>query len=370
MLRTILVPLDGSRLSEKAIPYATTLAQAAGAELVFMRSVGGSFHDGLKKEARDYLDSKVADARKMGLHVEAQVSEDEAGPSIQQFAEDIRPDIIVMSTHGRSALGRVVWGSVADYVLHHVTVPTFLVGKNVETGWTAGRRPVFLVPLDGSSLSAEALPLAEELAVAFHGEITLVEAIDSDTWLLSAVDPWDGYALAEPVMTGLGSAQAEAARQHLGTLATRLSARGIPTTFTVQEGNAASVIRQAVRDYQATAVVMATHGRDGATRLLLGSVTDAIVRSARLPVVVVRPQGILPPTAAGRNEPGHPEQNVLFPMTISEVELTRVALDRLLNGGGHQIDDTAPVQELLQRLNRIQGSENPTIKHVAAGSSR
>lgn len=375
MLHSILVPLDGSRLSEKAIPYATSLAQAARADLIFIRAVLTlrvapgmvTFDDRVKEQARNYLDGKVADATRMGLHAEGIVSEDEPGYAIQQIVATRRPDLMVISTHGRSGLARVVWGSVADYVLHHVSVPTFLIGQNVEPGWTAGKRPVFLVPLDGSALSFEALPIAEELAVAFHGEIALVEAIDSDTWLLSAVDPWGGYALTEPMVSGLETAETDAARHHLSTVAARLTAKGIPTTFLVQEGAAASVIRQAIKTYQAGAVVMATHGRDGATRLLLGSVTDAMVRTARVPVVVVRPQGILPPSPARRELTTDPEQTLLIPMTAPEVALTRTALQQLAQGGRDQPDQNLQAQDLLEKLDRLQMKGQSDLEASAAG---
>lgn len=69
----------------------------------------------------------------------------------------------------------------------------------------------------------------------------------------------------------------------------QLSSQGLVTTSWVAEGPAPKVVEQAIRDHQARAVVMATHGHSGATRLLMGSVAEAILHLAQVPVLLVRP---------------------------------------------------------------------------------
>lgn len=366
MVHRILVPLDGSPLSEQAVPYAQALATAAKADLIFMRAVltagqaGGaaSFNQSLREEGRQYLDAHQVAARRAGLHAEGHVWEDEAGYSIRQMVEIHRPDLVVMSTHGRSGLGRVVWGSVADYVLHHTTVPILMIPRGVEGGWTNMSRPRFVVPLDGSSLAEEALPIAEELARAFTGEIVLVEAAEPSAWL-QGTDPWAAYS-ADFSLYELGLEQTEAAGRYLDSVANTLNQKGITASVTVQNDRAASAIRQAVRDHQARAIVMATHGRGGTTRLLMGSVTDAVVRSARVPVLVVRPVEARPESRAEEPVVREEQRNLVVSLTYPELELTRAALQQLVNNS-HGEGQLVQVFDLLDRLNQVHGAKRPAV---------
>lgn len=374
MVQTILVPLDGSALSEQAIPYAAALAKASGAQLIFMRAIltavvapgALTFNTTLRDRATAYLDEHVEAARKDGLKAQAHVWEDEAGYSILRMVETRRPDLIVMSTHGRSGMGRVVWGSVADYVLHHTPVPTLLVPKDAEGGWADMSRPRFVVPLDGSVLAEEALPVAEELARTFNGELALVEAIEPNAWLIDAADPWATYRYDQSLILH-DAQQREAAGQHLDRVATALNARGITASVTVADGRAAKVIGQAVRDRQAYAIVMATHGRGGATRLLMGSVTDSVIHSARVPVLVVRPATAW--QEAQRTEPvSKPaERKLTVALSQPELDLTRAALQQLVNSN-HSGSGLVQAFDLLDRLNQVELAERLTPGSLDYGS--
>ena len=363
MTHKILVPLDGSPLSEQAIPYAEALAKHTDADLMFMRAVltatlapaVNTFNQMLREGGREYLDMHVAAARQLGLRAEGHLWEDEAGYSILKMVETRSLDLIVMSTHGRSGLGRVVWGSVADYVLRHTPVPMLLIPRDVEARWTDMTRPRFVVPLDGSAFAEEALPAAEELARVFNGEIELVEVVEPSVWLIDAGDPWASYSF-EPSVLEIEHQQTETATHYLDKLATTLSEKGIPVSLTVATGRAPSVIRQAAREGQACAIVMATHGRGGPSRMLMGSVTDAVVRFARMPVLVVRPSAVR--QAAEPTQPAmiSAERNLALALTHSELDLMRTALQHVINnarGGG----DLVPAFDLMDRLNQVHGPE-------------
>lgn len=362
-MRKILVPLDGSALSEQAIPYAEALARHADAELLFMRAVltatpapaANMFNQTLRESGRDYLDIHVAAARRQGLRAQGHLWEDEAGFAILKMVETSNPSFIVMSTHGRSGLGRVVWGSVADYVLRHSPIPTLLIPREVESPWTDMTRPRFVVPLDGSAFAEEALPAAQELARALHGEIELVEVVEPSVWLIDVGDPWSNYAF-EPSALELEERRTETATHYLDALATRLTDLEIPVSITVATGRAPDVIRQATRDSQARAVVMATHGRGGPSRLLMGSVTDAVVRSARVPVLVVRPSAVR--RVAGSTEPtaAPVERNISLALSHAELDLLRTALQQVINNA-HGSGDLVPAFDLMDRLNQVHSPE-------------
>jgi nucleotide-binding universal stress UspA family protein len=138
---------------------------------------------------------------------------------------------------------------------------------------TSGRFKRVLAPLDGSTQSAVALPLARTLATATGAEIVLLRVVPEQ---MLGPDP-------------VARAEAEHA---LARIAAELGAAGVRVTTTVQAGaNAADEIVTAVRRQDADLVVMATHGRAGLSRAVLGSVAERVVAESPVPVALLRPGG-------------------------------------------------------------------------------
>lgn len=143
MYTKILVPLDGSELAEAVLPYASAIAQCTGAELVLLRVTTEpvyeyrltdvahdiTLHGALETRASDYLEQIAARLRGAGLKVSTHVEtgEDRDSYTILEFAEELQPDLIAMSTHGRTGLGRAAFGSVAENVLRGTRVPLLLI---------------------------------------------------------------------------------------------------------------------------------------------------------------------------------------------------------------------------------------------------
>jgi len=135
-LRKILVPLDGSELAEGALPEAIDLC-GTGATLVLLRATEATrlrmtdateAQVAVVEEAQTYLDGVAERARKAGVAtVETTVWYAPPGEAIVEAARLRDIDLIVMNTHGRSGLGRLVMGSVADTVLRGTTTPILLV---------------------------------------------------------------------------------------------------------------------------------------------------------------------------------------------------------------------------------------------------
>lgn len=136
--RTMLVPLDGSRLAEAVLPHVKTLAKQQGAEPVEVVLFGVSEHlvesgyyipDVLTKpeELKEYLAKIEKRLKSAGLSVRSEVKKGKPAEQIIEYAGENPFNLIVMSTHGRSGLGRWVFGSVADKVLHGASSPVFLV---------------------------------------------------------------------------------------------------------------------------------------------------------------------------------------------------------------------------------------------------
>jgi len=142
MYKKILVPLDGSHRSEKILPHVEELAERYGAKVIFMRVVrlpqlnaynGMDFDafnencDAAMERARSQLNLLAGEFREKGIDAEVRVT---AGPIVRIIAdmavsEDV--DLVTMSSHGRSGLSRVFYGSVAAGVLHQIDRPILMI---------------------------------------------------------------------------------------------------------------------------------------------------------------------------------------------------------------------------------------------------
>ncbi len=358
MLKTILVPVDGSPLSERALPFAQGIARRTGARLLVMRAVlmakpsvpeAEHFNEAAVGEAEAELAEITARATEAGAAVESFVWDDEAGWAIVGACDAERADLIVMCTHGRSGLGRVMYGSVADHVLRTARVPVLLVPPAARYRFA----PPFkiLVPLDGLPLAEEALAPALDFAETLQGEVILVRAIEPPThWVVGYPYP---YAIDDP------PAELEAARRYLDAAGDRHRRQGVQISGFVVKGPAAEVITEAARDHRAGAIAMATHGRGGLARMLLGSVTQQVLRATPVPLLLVRPGAARQHVHIARQvEAGSEASEVAVLMTPEEIELNRLGLERLLETAD---EDTAErVRALHDRLDEaLQGRLAP-----------
>jgi nucleotide-binding universal stress UspA family protein len=138
----VVVPLDGSELSERALPYAASIARAFDVSALLLRVVTQPsavefFHhpeamefvhqsrDRDREEAADYLDARVTELHRAGIEAQALVAADSA--PAQAITDRAEGDLVVMCTHGRGVLGRSVFGSVADKVVRGGAQPVLLI---------------------------------------------------------------------------------------------------------------------------------------------------------------------------------------------------------------------------------------------------
>lgn len=294
MMKSILVPLDGSALAERALPHAEAIARATHSRLVLVRVVheralNGIQHEAnrmaIMQEAELYLTEIVERLWAAGLLAEISVAAGDVASEIRAAAERYGADLIVMATHGRGGLGRVVYGSTAEALAQRSSLPLLLVRAGGDTPSTLpfSGHPQIVVPLDGSDLAEEALPVAVRLSMALGGALVL----------LHAVSPFEEAFLPEAVMLDFPQREAERmaqARTYLHSLVARSATGGCQVHCDVRYGLPAEAIQEAVRDRKAALVVMATHGRSAVGRLLVGSVAQAVVRHTQVPVALVRPR--------------------------------------------------------------------------------
>lgn len=301
MIQKILVPLDGSPLAEAALPIATKLADRTGATVVLLRAahyrsllsdVAGDQYRVIT-EAEDYLEQLTERLEAQGVKVESGVPFGGSPADWIVEESDFRHvGLVVMVTHGREGPDRWLHGSVAEQVVHRSTVPVMLVRASdaagagaTAAGW-ATEKPVLLVPLDGSELAESALSFAAELQHAIDARLVLIGVVPQPGQLVA------GQGGAITTYAGSDHAQLDAeARAYLTAAGGRLTSSdgASEVEVLVRYGEAASEISAAAEAYSASAVVMATHGRTGVVRSMIGSVAGGVLHHASAPVVLVHP---------------------------------------------------------------------------------
>lgn len=287
MLKTVLVPLDGSKLAERALPITEGLASLVGGSIILLRVVPKATHrdagTAAGPEAEAYL--KDVAARQSIPSVRIQVREGEPAPTILSEIAGRGVDLVAMSTHGRSGIGRWIYGSVADDVMRHSPVPVLLVpATGAARIWPKERPPRILVPLDFSGLSEAVLAPTLELARSIGAELILVSVTPM---LIASPD------LAEAGYVAYDIDRDQADRQkYLADLANRLRAEGYSVTTRVEFGFPNEVIVDVAQEAQVDLIAIATHGSGGVTRLLMGSTATGVVQRAKIPVLVVRPREV------------------------------------------------------------------------------
>lgn len=266
MLRTIVVPLDGSELSESALPVAVTLAGAFDAGVVLLTSGWGSTVEQLD----EYL-QRTGQALGASRWSTAVVPDTFPATAISAAITDAGDSgLVLMATHGRSGIGKALLGSVAEDVLKATTRPVLLVGPS---GHDTTPRPgsALIVSTDGSETSVSIVDDAIEWATALDLEVHVV-----------------GVTRADGSPTGRNDDGPLADR--LDAVAERIRAAGPAARVErLTADDAAGALVDLAGALPAALVAMATHGRTGLARTALGSTAMKVVRNAPCPVLVRRP---------------------------------------------------------------------------------
>lgn len=302
MIRSILVPLDGSRFAEAAIPAAAQLARSAraGLRLVHVHQPAAGVSSALPPASvAEHPEDFAARAREMTYlaevaariggvgRVEFEVCDGHPGEAIARCVIERQPDLLVMSTHGRGSLSPLWLGSVADYLLRTVSVPILLVrpdGASPPPTAEDGFRTA-LAAVDLSDESTRILEPLADFACLTQAHVTLLHVVP--------LDPGDAlgasFQPAAPGRAAVSSRMADAQRR-LDLLADQLRSRGIRAASRVVAGtDVAGTILEELRTSPAQVLALTTHGIGGHRERLLGSVADKVIRGADRSVLVLRP---------------------------------------------------------------------------------
>jgi nucleotide-binding universal stress UspA family protein len=362
MLNTILVPLDGSELAERALPPAMGLIKHSGGKLVLVRAANTPGIPGPDRaeeqvrviaEAEEYLKTMALELKGRGITAETGVP---YGPAAEGILDEIRlrrPDLVVMATHGRSGLGRWLYGSVAEAVIGRSTTPILLTRAwhAEQPARAAAEYERLIVPLDGSPFAEAVLPLAGKLAATIDAELVLVWVIS----LPQEAQYTENGQVVRFIDQELEVLQSDAQR-YLAQIERRIREQHptVRTTTDVRLGVPVEGIVSASEQGGAAMVVMATHGRTGLSRLFLGSVAGAVLRAGEVPLLLIRPRQL--PPATGLLTPPTDEATaetsptVELALSAAEIELIRYALGSLNQSVTRHEHLHPRIQRLLARL--------------------
>jgi nucleotide-binding universal stress UspA family protein len=304
-IRSVLVPLDGSPFAEQALPWAAAIAGAARARLRLAlvhqvpspppldRATGALYAKielALRKSEHEYL-TKVAE-RVQGQHqvqVTKAILQGVPARALGEYVREIGADLMVMTTHGVGGIRRAWLGSVADRLVRSLEIPMLLIRprENSSVPGPAPEEPEIVVALDGSRRAEAVLPAAAALATVLGGKLVLIQMVRPVVLKTDPPLPFPtGY---DDELTRLSRAQAQ---DYLDDVVQQLNTQEVSTTgVAVLGGSAFDAIQDAARAPGTGMVALATHGRGGVRRLVLGSVADKLVRGGDLPVLITRPKG-------------------------------------------------------------------------------
>ena len=297
--RCIVVPVDGSSLAEQAIPYAIAIANRGGSKIRLalvhheIPDVPAFASPQQYTEARAAMQHNenaylLSLTRRVSSHLDAGASavalKGFAATALAEYARDSGADLVIMTTHGRGGIQRAWMGSVADHLIRTLNVPVLVVRpSHVAALAEADRLSGILVPLDGSTLAEAALEPAIRMARLWGSPVTLARIVQR---LVPATDP--ALPLSSTCDDELTVIEREIAETYLHRIAERLGAKGVETSSLTLVASAPALgIIELARTSRVGLIALATHGRGGISRLLLGSVADKLVRGAEVPVLVV-----------------------------------------------------------------------------------
>ncbi len=278
-VKTILFPTDYSADSEQAFSLACDLALSQGARLIAVHVVEPPLYSGefnvptppspFLQDNVDHWLKKCHPHREMPT-VESRVVEGLAWEQIVRVAGDRQCDLIVMGSEGKTGIGRTLLGSVAERVARHAPCPVLICKQSARTetpASTEAGRPIFstiLFPADLSDRAQRAFSVA--LALAGPGSRLIVQH----------------------VVTAADHTSPEVKSALLKQLHELYPADSVaPVVYRLSGGDPAEEICRAVEDAHCDLIVMSSQGRTGVTRLLMGSVAEAVFRAVRVPVVLV-----------------------------------------------------------------------------------
>ena len=276
---TILFPTDFSETAQQAFPLTCSLARDCGARVVALHVVPPPLgHDQvlIRQNPDEYYEGPWRALHELqapdeNVRVEYRLADGHAAKEILKVADDIEAGLIVIGTHGRSGLGRLLLGSVAEKVFRGAACPVLAV----KTGPVVPTIRTILFPTELSEPSESALGVAFSLARDYRARLIVLHVASFEQPL--------PYSEFERTLK-----QSSAYRRELEDKLRQCQKPDCNAEFRVEQGDPAEQIIHVAQEARCDLIVMGSHGRTGLSRLLMGSVAEKTLRSASCPVLLVK----------------------------------------------------------------------------------
>ena len=288
-LEKILVPTDFSETADHAFKQAVALAVAHQAKLhVFhsillhsedpghLQTVLKGYAEHVEKEALDLLQKASGELEGKGLQAEFSTSR-AVSPyeAIAEKVDEFAPDLIVMGTHGRSGVGKLLLGSVAEKVLRHAPCNVLTLRKDAAIAGESDGLQRVLIPIDFTDFSRRALETDRTL-VSDKGSLTVVHVVASPIHPSFYAGGITEFFQLDPELPSRIKSNLE---EWLGDQ---------PGEIIVTEGDASTEILKTAETSRADIIVMGTRGLSGLDHILMGSVTERVVQTSKVPVLTTK----------------------------------------------------------------------------------
>lgn len=296
MLKHLLVPLDGSRLAEAALPAASFLAERLGARVTLLhvierdapQEIHGERHLSEPDEAANYLDEIADRSFPAGTEIEKHVHGEESSNvarSIADHIDELDADLIVMCTHGRGGLRGWMFGRIAQQVVNRGTKPVLLVQPSATGETTAFSCRRLLVALDGNPEHEPGLKISASLAKTFGADLHLVMVVHYSS-TLSGAKAATARILPRATSALLDIAE-ENAQKYLRGHVAELESAGIKADAEVRRGDPVPMILSSAVQSASDLIVLATHGKTGMDAFWSGSTTPGVTDRSPIPLLLV-----------------------------------------------------------------------------------
>lgn len=296
MFERILVLLDGSQLSELALPSAEELAGAFDSQVELVCVCEPAERE-YRHMAQRYIERVAGQvSERIILHgvkdtgkseptrVKSVVLSGKPASEIVDYVERSDATLVILTSHGRSGLKPWSLGGTATTVVERVTKPVLLVSAS-STGSKGSVFSSILVPLDGSDKSEAILPYIKELSRKLKSGVTLLRVVVSG-YHVHTIGGLDYISLPEEQVERM---KAEAG-PYLAKVSSELKgARAVSAG--VRRGDAAEEILKLADENGVSLIAMSTHGHSGIERWTFGSVTHKVLHSGKVSLLLVRAKG-------------------------------------------------------------------------------
>lgn len=286
MFETILIPVDSSDAAKRAANVGREFAKRYDAHLDVLHvledqsRLPGKGGDRDPKEQRQRILEEIPDlATGDGLMVDTQLVEGQPHEVIADRADETGSDLIVMGRHGRSGLGERLLGTVTERVLRRTGVPVLTIpGGDIEST-TGIEYEDILITTDGSENAEQAAPYAADIAHHFEATLHLLNAVDVE----AEAGAFSAGGVTDEFIERLETQGREAVKR----LAQHVDDADVPVQESVVRGTPHEAIAEYAAENGIDLIVMASEGESNLASQSLGSVTNRVLRTVDVPVLVV-----------------------------------------------------------------------------------